>query len=462
MTFESYCPPLGLLYIASALKQNNHKVYLIDYTAERFNEEKLLQKIKKVDAIGITLVALTVNSTSKIIRIIKEKNPNVTVLIGGPHCTLVPQRALIDTGADYCVTGEGEEVIKKIAEKLEKGKKITNLPGVYYKSKNKVKTNKESELIEDLDRLSFPARELIEKYKYGFIQGFYLPTGKFTSIMTSRGCPFRCRFCLSSKYSFKKYRIRSAENVIEEFQKISEKYATVLISDDNFLADKKRVIKIMNMIKKEKMDLEMWIEGARIDSADKDLFKVMKSSGVKLIEFGIESGNDDVLEYYRKQINRSQVEKAVKLALDTGFFTIGNFIIGAPMEKEKHIQNTIDFSKKLGLDIAFFNILKYLKGSEIWDEAAEAGKIEQDEYIVISGSKEGLSNFDYSELQEWLTSAYKQFYMRPSYYITQIGRALKRDDFRLIKAGLSMLTKNNRFILSKDTFKTKEHTFIKK
>ncbi len=459
MTFEGYLPPLGLLYIASSLEANNNYVEVIDFTSEEFNIEIFKQKINKFKIIGISVVALTVKSTKEIIDIIKNQNPRIITIIGGPQCTIVPEKTLIDTGADYCIAGEAENVIVKVAEKLENGETITGLPGLYYKEKNSIKNLKKYDIINDLDKLAFPSRNLTKKYKYGYIHGLYLPKGNFTSIITSRGCPFNCKFCLSKTYSFKRYRSRSVENVIEEISKISEKYDTVFFSDDNFLANKKRAIEIMDSIKKERLDIEIWLGGVRVDSVDKTLFKILKSAGVKYVQFGIESGNEDVLKFYNKQITIPQIKKAVDLALKSGFITVGNFIIGAPIETEKHIQNTIDFSKKLNLDLSFFYILKYIKGSDLWSEALEKKLIKPDEYIVISGSKQGLAKLDFTELNNWLSKAYVQFYMRPSFYLRQIFRAFRRSDFRLIKAGIGFLKENYKKGFNNNQFKSSEVNF---
>jgi anaerobic magnesium-protoporphyrin IX monomethyl ester cyclase len=258
-------------------------------------------------------------------------------------------------------------------------------------------------------------------------------------MITSRGCPFNCRFCVS-KSIFKKCRLRSAENVVEEMQEISKDYDSVFIVDDNFLIDKKRAFKIMDLLIKKNLDLDIWISGVRITDADEDLFKKMKKAKIKSLEFGIESGNQEILDYYNKKITLTQVENAVKLSKKTGFLTVGNFILGAPIETDKHINDTISFAKKLNLDFAFFYGFNFLKGSEIWEDSFKKGKIKEDEMFVPCDSRRGLCNFTPEELRERLHRAAVSYYFNPKYFISQIFRSIfVYKNFRVILAGIKLL-----------------------
>jgi len=438
-SFEGYTPPLGLLYL-----EEEHSVEVIDFSYEEFDTDKLKSKLYSVDAVGISVLTYNVKTSAIISKIVKSSFSEIPIIIGGPHCLIEPERSIKDVGADICVVGEGEIAIKRVARSLEEGVHPAGIPGVYYKHNGKIVNGGPMEAIEDLDSLPFPSRHLVEKYDYGHMIGVHLPKGRFTSIMTSRGCPFNCRFCLSRKYPIKRYRTRSPENVIEEIKKISEKYDSMLIADDNFLADKNRVKKIMDMIKEEKIDMEIWIEGARVDSSDKELFKKMKESGVKAIEFGIETGNQDVLDCYNKQITLPEIRKAVQASRETGFITLGNFIFGAQIETRQHFENTIKFAKSLPLDIAFFYVLEYIKGCDLWEEAVKNGDISPDEPRMQSDSLKGLGNFTKEELEWWKVKAIKAFYLNPKYIAGQVYRAFERRDMRMLKAAWNL-------ILSRDT-----------
>lgn len=446
---ESEVPPLGLLYLAKVLEKEGHSVEIIDFCVEKFSKERLQKTLPSMDAVGITVRSYEIKSVFMISDLIKKTDYNIPIIVGGPHCTIQPQQALLETQADICVEGEAENIITKIADALEGEINLANIPGVYYKDKGLVKKGPPTEIIDDLDSIPFPARHLVNQYDYGTFQGVSIYKGKVTSISTSRGCPFNCRFCTNPAIT-KIYRLRSAENVVEEIKEIEQKYDSIQIVDENFLVNKKRANRILDLIIKEKYDIELGIWGIRIDAADEYLFKKMKKAGVKFVVFGIESGNQDVLDFYDKRITLDQIQKSVKLARDKGFITQGNFILGSPLETKKHIINTINFAKKLPLDFVQFSPLGYLKGSRLWTEAVANGKIRKDELIVLSDSTRGLGNFTEKELWGLTNKAFKDFYLRPGYILDQIFQSFIRGDFRIIREGLKLILREDNVLKYKD------------
>lgn len=441
-SFEAYLPPLGLLYIATPLEKRGHKVKLIDFIAEQFTEKKLKRFLSKTDVVCITVTSQIVTSAAKISDLIKNYNKNIKIIIGGPHCTIQKKEALNEIKADISVIGDGEEAIVEIVDALNGKKKLSNVHGIFYREKRAIKQGLPAIEIEDLDSIDFPSWYLIKKYDYGkeALTGVTaLARGRITSIMTTRGCPYNCRFCVS-KSIFKKCRLRSAENVVKELEEISKEFDTVFAVDDNFLMNKKRAYEIMDALIKKDLDLDIWIAGIRVTDADKELFKKMKKAGVKSLEFGIESGNQEVLDYYNKKITLEKVKKAVKLSKKTGFLTIGNFIFGAPCETDKHIGDSIKFAKKLNLDFAFFYGFNLLKGSQLWEDAFNAGKIEENEMFIPCDQERGIGIFTPEEIRERLHFAFKSYYFSPKYIISQFFRSMFRyRNFRVLKAGLKLI-----------------------
>ncbi len=441
-SFEAYMPPLGLLYLASSLEKNGHEVKLIDFIAESFNHEKLKEEVLKVDVVGITITSQVATSAKKITDFIKQFEPKKIVIIGGPHCTIQGKETLNEINADISVLGDGEKVILEIFDALNGKKDLSEVNGIFYRVDGKIKEGLPPEEIGDLDSLYFPARHLIKNYNYGkdTITGVTVfARGKITTMITSRGCPFNCRFCVS-KSIFKKCHLISAENVVKEMEEISKDYDSVFVVDDNFLMDKRRAHKIMDILIEKNLNLDIWICGIRVTDADEELFKKMKKSGIKSLEFGIESGSQEVLDYYNKKITLKQVEKAVKLSKKIGFLTIGNFIVGSPIETDKHIKDSISFAKKLNLDFAFFNPFYFLKGSEIWEDAHKQGKINENEMFVPCDSSRGLCNFTPEELRERLHEVYVNYYLSYKYLISQFIRSIFiYRNLRVFKAGLKVL-----------------------
>jgi anaerobic magnesium-protoporphyrin IX monomethyl ester cyclase len=440
-SMEAYLPPLGLLYIAKQLEKRDQIVHLIDFIAEPFTEEKLKNLLEKTDVVCVTITSQIASSAEKLVAFIKNVVPKILVVIGGPHCTLQGQQVLQEINADVAVIGDGEETINELLDVFEKKKTMKEVHGIFYREGREIKAGLPGCEIDDLDAVLFPSRHLVQQYSYGKrqIAGVtFFAKGKITSMVTTRGCPFRCRFCVS-KSIFKKYRSRSAENVLEELIEIAKDYDSVFVVDDNFLSDKKRAERIMDLLIERKLDLEIWIAGIRVTDADAQLFQKMKKAGVKSIEFGIESGNQQVLDYYNKKITLDLIRNAVSLSKKTGFLTIGNFIVGAPIETEKHIEDTIRFAKELNLDFAFFYPFMYLKGSAIWENAVQQGIIKNNELFVMNNSRKGLGNFSTEEFRNKITEAYRRFYFSPRYILSQLIRQLfVYRNFRIFSTGIKL------------------------
>ncbi|MBD3227555.1 MAG: radical SAM protein, partial [Candidatus Lokiarchaeota archaeon] len=324
-------PPLGLLYVGAALENDGHNVTILDCNKEENDIKTIKEYVRTSDIIGFTVTNADFKTTNSLIKIIKKINPDIPIIIGGPHCIFFQKKSLETVpDADISVTSEADKSITQIIRYFQGDKKLSNIPGIFYKKNNKIIKGKDLEIIKDLNDLPFPARHLIDKYDYGKGYGNYLFKPKLTSMISSKGCPYKCRFC--SRYGNFidgwKVRERTAENVVDEILKIDKIYGSVFIVDDNFLANKKRALKIMDSLIKNKTSIELLIEGARVDSADEKLYRKMKKANVKLIGFGIESGNQDVLDFYNKKFTIEQARKAVKLANRMGFITMSTFILG--------------------------------------------------------------------------------------------------------------------------------------
>lgn len=432
----SIYPPIGLLYLAAVLKQHGHEAEIIDLGAEKLSEEQIRKHLLSVDAVGMSVYTNNYPCIAETARLIKNLDPKIPLIIGGPHCSFLKEHALYDIPhADIEVELEGEPVILDLVKFLNGEKQLSEIPGIIYKEKDKIKYGKNPEILKDLDNLPFPARCLVEKYDYGNFPWGYQPKKKFTTILTSRGCPFHCRFC--SKYNnINKnyvYRERSAKNVFEEIRHINEKYSSVKIVDDNFLVNKKRAHEIFDLIIKNDISLDILILGARVDSADKELYSKMKKANVKFLSFGVESGSQQVLDFYNKKITKEQISNAVKLSRKMNFITVGSFIFGAPIETKEHIEETIKFVRSLPFDSVIFRPLKYEVGSELWKEALKKNKVSKDEYTVPADSKRDLGNFTYEELLDYSKKATSSFYLRPKYLFDQIFRALSTGDISRLK-----------------------------
>ena len=428
-------PPLGLEYIAATLGNAGHDVEIIDLDAENISKEKLKNLLSKTDVVGISVFTNNYKIASEVSKEIKKIDPNIPIIIGGPHCTFLKNNVFSHIPcADISVEAEGEYVILDLAKYFEGYLKLSDIKGIKYKENDKIKSGKPLQIIKDIDSIPFPARNLTEKYDYGNFDWGLRPKKKFTTMISSRGCPFKCRFC--TRFGNIKgwtFRRRSIDNIINEIEEISDKYNSIMIVDDNFLADKKVSSVIMDRIINLDLNLELFILGARVDTASFELYKKMKRAGVKYIGFGIESGNQDVLDYYNKKITIPQIKKAVTLSRKMDFITQGFFIFGAPIETKKHIENTIQLAVTLPFDIVVFQPLGYEIGSDIWDEAVKNKIISKNEISVISDSTQGLGNFSKEELEIFIKNGYRRFYLNKSYISRLLFGTFKNRDTNHLK-----------------------------
>ena len=241
----------------------------------------------------------------------------------------------------------------------------------------------------------------------------------------------------------KKYRIRSVKDIIEELKVVQKQgYKIVAFEDDSFLADKKQSIQLFQGIIDEKIKIKFIATAVRVDSVDEKLFSLMKKAGVTHLQFGLESGNQEILDYYNKKTDLEKIRNAILLSNKMGFFTIGTFILGAPFETKKHFEKTINFAKSLQLDSVSFLPLKYVAGSELWCNAVKERKIPEYEYIVYADSKRNLGLYTYEELIRICNKANREFYMRLSFILKLLIKSLRNDDFSFLQSYLTLFFSN--------------------
>jgi radical SAM superfamily enzyme YgiQ (UPF0313 family) len=415
-----------------------HNVEIIDYNAERFDQSSLQHAVQSADAVGMTIVSqpTDLEASMMIAQKIKQFAPDIPLILGGPHCNFFPEQSLRSHQADICVRGEGEYIIGPLLDALEGKHSLSAIPGLVYQQNGQMLTTKPNQQIMDLDKLPFPARHLVAKYDYGNIFGTKIMRGKATSLITSRGCPCRCSFCqLSSSLAL--YRARSVANTIKEIDAlVSQGYQSLAFADDNFLANKKHVEQIMDHIIQQRYDLLMWILDTRVDTAERRIYEKMRDAGVRVISFGIESGNQEILDFYNKKITTEQARKAITLSNEMGFIIDANFILGAPMETKKQFDNTLRFAKSLPINHATFNHLEYLAGTPLWNKAVEEGKIDPEESLVMSDRRRGLALYDAGEIDAYIKKANNAFYFNPRYWIRQLIFALRHHNPLMLQLGV--------------------------
>jgi len=448
---SSILPPLGLAYIASFLKEKKINVNIIDMNASNFTIEKTINLIKKTNPlpkiIGITVTTPTIFKAFDIAKEIKNFNKDIVVVFGGPHPTALPYETLKNKYVDIVVYGEGEETLLEICNKLENNKTLNynhlkSIKGIAFKNKKSMITNPPRPLIKNLDKLPFPAIDMLPLEKY---YSAFSKHKKFANILTSRGCPGRCLYCNKLIFGFD-VRMRSAENIVKEIKYLHDKYGykEFHIVDDLFTQDRKRVIEFCNLLKKNNLKICWKLgNGVRVGSIDFDLLKIMKKAGLYSVSFGIESGSQDILNKMKKGQTIQMCKNAVKYTNKLGITSVGFFMIGNLGEDEKTIKQTINFAKSLPLDIAQFSVLVPFPGTPIRDIIEKQGKILEYDWGKYDNI-EGQALFEHEHLTKPLMEkmhkqAYREFYMRPKFIIRRILRTRSLSEFKKQLIGLTAI-----------------------
>jgi anaerobic magnesium-protoporphyrin IX monomethyl ester cyclase len=384
-------------------------------------------------------MSTAVDKASQVIKLIKEKDPDLPVIIGGPHCTLSPSDALQETQADICIQGDGENVIVDLIGAFHDEERLAQIHGIYYQTKKGIAQGPPFIPIGNLDSIPFPARHLIKHYLYGRAYNPSIQAGEFTSILTSRGCPFNCKFCSRKAISLNRYRTRSSQNIIEELQLIHQQgYKYLGIMDDSALYNKKQAHEIFDALIKEQLNFKIYITASRADSADPELYRKMRKAGVVSVQFGLESGSQEILDYYDKKTTVHDLRRAVIQSHEAGFFTSGTFVLGAPFETKKDFQRTLKFAQSLPLNSASFLPLRYRSHTDIWNDAVKEGYIDPKEYEIYADSARQLGMYSKKELLKICERSQILFYARPKYFKNLIQKSLKNNDYGLLKMLLTI------------------------
>jgi anaerobic magnesium-protoporphyrin IX monomethyl ester cyclase len=362
-------PPLGLLYIAQVLVNDGYSVSVDDQSVTGITTDELLSKIvKKADprVLGVSVYLRNYANTRDLVNRVKAWNPNIKVVAGNYVPTFFPNQLMQEMNVDFCIQGEGEHSFHELVRYIfGKGSDLSKINGLVYRDHDAIKSGPAHVPIGDLDTLPIPDRKLVD-FNYHYQH-------KSTCIMTSRGCPFSCKFCTFEKLMGKCWRPRSAENVLSELQLLkSAGYKDIILVDSNFSLNKKRALTICQGIKHEGLDSMQYSADVRVDAASPVLFRSMAVANFKSVLFGIESGTQRMLDYYKKGITPVQVRLAVEKAREARVETVtGSFVIGGPDETMDEAIATVKFASDLNISAAMIQVLSTTPVSDIYEDLVQ-------------------------------------------------------------------------------------------
>ena len=417
--------PLGLLYLASILEKDGHRVLVKDYYRYSLGEKKK-EIIKLVedyspDIVGLSCVTMNRLSNYELIKITKKINPRIKIIIGGIHATSMYEQILLNYPVDAIVLGEGEVSTPKLINalgnfaktkeaklnpekttenfrreqpncskfSLGENKSLKKIKGIAFKDKENVYFTGLEKYIANLDELPFPKHELCEEL---------IKKTKSARVITSRGCPYNCIFCSTAGYWGRKWRARSAKNVVDEIEYLIKKFPylkNIVFPDDTSTLDNQRMIDICEDMIKRKIKIN-WICSGRLDVISEKMLCKMKEAGCKLMAYGIESGSSKMLKTIKKGITREQIEKTIKLTNKVGLHYGAYLMVGNPGETWETVKETVLFIKKLE-NIDFWSVgrLEIYPNTEIYEIAKRQGII--DDSYWLTNKKIPHYTFEHSE-----------------------------------------------------------------
>jgi len=441
----SYLPPLGLLYLAAVLK-DRHEVKIIDGGILDITTEDVINEVKtwKPDMVGITAFTPTIYRASAICKAVKELDSKIITVMGGPHPSALPEESMKDPNVDMVAVGEGERTLSELVETIKSGGDLSAVKGILYRKDGKVVTNPPRERIINLDELPFPAREIIDLSVYRPSVLHYKNLPAF-SVMCGRGCPHRCTFCSCAKVFRGRVTMRTPEHVISEIKYLIEKYGAkeIMIWDDTFGIFEDWTLKFCDLIKPLNVTWSIWM---RVDMAKPEILKKLCESGCWHISYGVESGNQKVLDTIKKGFTTEQVKKAFKWTHEAGMEARGTFIFGLPNDTWESMLDTINIAIDIKADYAQFQLLSPYPGTELWETITQYGEFttgDFSKYTVFFPVfvPKGLTK---KKLEEMYKLSYRKFYFRWGYIWQRLSRLRSRDDIKRDFIGLGALFRLSR------------------
>ena len=385
-----YQLPLGLACLAAYLREKGYYVDAIDAPALKYSDEKVTNIIAetKPDVLGVTGFTSQIKSGVTIAAKAKELIPDLLIVFGGVHTTLSPEDVLANDCVDFVLMGEGELAFTEFLAKYFSNKEYRQVRGIGYREGNNTVLNGRAPLAQELDKFPLPARDLfpMEYYLNNYRDNIF---GKPSLLlMISRGCPYNCIFCSSPDLWERKVRRHSLDYIFREIKHLLDTYGVNYfdIEDDTFTLDHKFVREFCQRVEDEKLDIK-WRCLTRVNHVREDTFRLMKKAGCVLISFGIESGNQEVLNFIQKKITLEQVNTAVNMAKRVGLPYINLFMIGHLSETREAAIDSYKLAKKLGGYATCFQIMTVFPGSQASKMAADYGKFlshDSSQYITSS------------------------------------------------------------------------------
>ncbi|MEK6903115.1 MAG: radical SAM protein [Nanoarchaeota archaeon] len=424
---EGYEAPLGLLYLAAYVRKyvKGVEVTVLDLDILKLKKKGAAEELKKIAPDVVCVSAFSYNRFDGFELARLSKEVGAYVIFGGQHTTYIDEPTLRHFPyIDLIIRGEAEITFAEVIQRLQNGKKITeDIDGISYLYKEKFIRTKDRDFL-DVQTLPWPAYDLVPMEKY-----------KYYGVIGGRGCPYNCNFCGSPSFWKRKLRLRHANDVVDEIEHLIKTYGkkVVHMKDDVFTAHKIWAGEICDEIIKRKLNIE-WECLTRVNLVDDAILKKMKTAGCRLIEYGIESGNEALMKSINKAINKDTARKAIASTRDNGVRYGTFFMIGHPGETAETLEDTFNFAWELRGDAVTFTLTDAIPGTALYELAKQKNYLPKDfewhkNQLNLSGY--AVPRFIQPHLsEEEMLSYSRRFKMRFAFY--KLFDIQSKEDFKLL------------------------------
>jgi anaerobic magnesium-protoporphyrin IX monomethyl ester cyclase len=452
-------PLIGIAYIAAVLERKGYEVKVIDCPPLNITCEEMKHEVSsfKPEMVGITSVTVTFSSAAQAACVVKDADPGIIVVLGGPHVTVLDEQTLREQpSVDIVVRGEGEQTMLELADLLSKSDldKLQTVEGITFRDGNQIIRTKDRAPIENLDTLPHPAYKYFPLDKYRLFGKLILP------ITTSRGCAANCSFCLAPKMAGRIIRARSPDNVVDELEwfKRLHKPDAFTFHDETFTHDKKRAIEICEEIKSRKIGIP-WDCSTRVDRISKEVLTKMKEAGCQLVSYGVESGCQETLNAMKKGTTVEQNEQAIRWAREVGIAVTTSVIVGYPGETPDTLKQTLDFILRTKPDDVHMSLATPYPGIELNKVVKDLGWKMCEDWCKCDMQAQVFENpLLQVDLIEMRREFYKQFYswsyiirqsLRRNFYSKNMARAALNNHLWRIRQSVQARAKDKEIAISK-------------
>lgn len=450
--FGGHAEPLGLAYLAAAVRQDGPDVEILDAPVLDYTIEMIAEKVKKerIRIAGISILTPSYSPAKATAQAIKKASPDTVVVLGGAHATILPEETLRDIGNDIVVIGEGENTLRELTRAILQNGDLRQVPGLAFLDNGRIIRTAPREFEKDIDKFPPPARDLLPMNRYFLTATRVKGKGFCGTVIVARGCPFNCAFC---SHTFgRTFRAHSPGRIVSEIQDLIDKYGAseINLEADILTLQKPFLMALCDEIINKGLHKKIkWTCESRADTLSLEGLKKMKEAGCWQISLGIESGVDRLLKELGKNETTEQIRKAARMIRDAGITIRGFFMLGVPTETREESLKTIEFAKELDPDWAQFTVTIPFPGTPMFEKlkaSGEIGSFNWDEYRTWAGWKgsqlpwvtQGRSSEEMHYLQKY---AMRSFYLRPKMFFRFLRKVNSWKVFKKYLAGLFILLK---------------------